>query len=355
MNYEKLRDLTDRTELRERLTDILTRTSCKGISAAVCGEASVLLKCAAGVRDGETSDPITTESVFWGDQLAAPILAYMAWKLHEIGAFDLYRPLSEYTAEPFLPGERNLSYVTGFSVLTQTSGFPRKKREDGMPTRLELMPSTLFSYSDYALLYLQRAMTQAVGADLQILAEDMIFKPFRMRSSSFVWKPEYADTFAHPHTKGAPNKRVRTDKPNASRYFYTTPTDYCLFLNKIFVPQTSSKCLTPITLEKMLTPSVELYCGLKWTAGFGHHATEKGTLLWQFGDNEGSKSLAFIDKEKDVCVCIMANDARGFHACRAFSKEFLGASPEAWDRYDGFSADKMRYEQKRKSARKKYN
>lgn len=355
MNYTKIQDAAYRASVNERLVGILTRTACKGISAAVCGEASVLLKCAAGVRDGETSDPITTDSVFWGNQLAAPILAYMAWKLHEEGAFDLYRPLSEYMAEPFLPGERNLNCITGLSVLNQTSGLPRKKNTDGMPTHIELMPTTLFSYSDYALLYLQRAITQALGIDLQTLAEDMIFKPFRMRSSSFVWKNEYTETFAHPHVKGVPNRKVRADKPNASRYFYTTPTDYCLFLNKIFVPQTAKKCLTPMTMEKMLQPQTEVYGGLKWTAGLGHLDGKDGTFFWQFGDGEGSKALAFIDKEKDVCACVMVNDAHGFDACQAFFKDALGSSLDAWEKYDGFSLDKLRYEQKKKAACKKYS
>ena len=355
MNYTKIREEKYRASLNDRLVGILTRTTCKGISATLCGEASVLLKCAAGVRSGETSDPMTTESVFWGDQLAAPILAYMAWKLHEDGVMDLYRPLTEYTAEPFLPGERNLDYVTGQAILSQTSGFPRKKNTDGMPTHIEIMPTTLFSYSDYALLYLQRAMTQAAKTDLQTMAGEMVFKPFRMRSSSFVWRPEYEDLFAHPHTKGEPNKKVRADKPNASRYFYTTPTDSCLFLNKIFVPQTSKKCLTPMTLEKMLQPQTELYSGLKWTAGFGHYESKDGLFLWQFGDNEGSKSLAFIDKEQDICGCVMVNDDHGFDTCRAFLKDALGSSLEAWDKYDGFSLEKLRYEQKLKAARKKYS
>lgn len=355
MNYARIRDEKYVASLPERLAGILTRTACKGISAAVCGEASVLLKCAAGVRDGETSEPMTTDCVFWGDQLSAPILAYMAWKLHEEGRFDLYKPLSDYMAEPFLPGERNLNYITGLSVLTQTSGLPRKKNKDGMPTHIELMPTTMFSYSDFALLYLQRAMAQATGTDLQTMAEETIFKPFRMKSSSFVWRAEFEDLFAHPHSKGQPNRKVRADKPNASRYFYTTPTDYCLFLNKIFVPQTSQKCLTPLTLEKMLKPQTEVYNGLKWTAGLGICEGKDGTFFWQFGDNEGSKALAFIDKANDVCVCVAVNDEHGFDGCRAFLKDALGSSLEAWEKYDGFSLDKMNYDRKRKAACKKYS
>lgn len=354
MNYSKLQDEKYIASLTDRLTGILTRTACKGISVAVCGEASVLLKGAAGVQSGATSDPLTSESIFWGDQLAAPVVAYAAWKLHEDGILDLNRPLTEYTAEPFLPGERNLDYVTGRSVLSQTSGFPLKKNET-MPTHIELMPNTMFSYSNYALLYLQRAMEQAARTDLQTLADELVFKPFRMYSSSFVWKDEYADRFAHPHIKGTPNLKVWAEKPNASRYFYTTPTDYCLFLNKLFVPQTSRKCLAPLTLEKMLQPQVELYGKLKWTAGIGLSEEKNGKIFWHFGDNEGSKSLAFIDCTKDVCVCVMINDSHGFDACRAFLKDALDEPLNAWEKYSGFSIEKTLYEQKLRAARKKYS
>lgn len=354
MNYSKIREEKYRASLNERLTGILTRTTCKGISGAVCGTASALLQCAAGIRNGETNDPITADSVFWGDQLAAPVVAYLAWKLHEDGVLDLNRPLTEYTAEPFLPGERNLDYITGRSILSHTSGLPLKKQKD-LPTHIEIMPTTLFSYSNYAFLYLQRAMEQATKTDLQTLADEMIFKPFRMRSTSFVWKPEFEDRFAHPHVKGVPNLRVRAEKPNASRYFYTTPTDYCLFLNKLFVPQTSAKCLAPVSLERMLAPQVELYEGLQWTPGIGRYESKDGLFFWQFGDGEGSKALAFVDVDQDLCACVMVNDESGFDACRAFLKDALGSSLEPWEKYSGFSLDKMKYEQKRKAARKKYS
>ncbi len=354
MNYAKIRDEAYRSGLTDRLTGILTRTVCKGISVAICGEASVLLKGAAGIQSQTDNAPLTTESVFWADQLAAPVVAYVAWKLHEDGVFDLNRPLTEYTAEPFLPGERNLNYVTGRSVLSQTSGFPIKKHPT-MPTHMELMPTTAFSYSNYALLYLQRAIEQATKTDFQTLAENLVFKPFRMYSTSFVWKDEYIDRFAHPHVKGEANLKVRAEKPNASRFFYTTPTDYCLFLNKLFVPQTSRKCLAPMTLEQMLQPQIELFGGLRWTAGIGLFEGKEETLYWQFGDDEGSKSLAFIDKNADICACVMANDSHGFDALQAFLKDAMGEPLRPWEKYRGFSLEKAAFDRKIKAAKKKYN
>ena len=353
MNYAKIRDEKYKEELNQKLTGILTRTLCKGISAAVCGEASVLLKCAAGIQSNKDDSPLTCDSVFWADQLAAPIVAYVAWKLHEKGVIDLNRPLTQYTAEPFLPGERNLDYVTGRAVLSQTSGFPMKKHPT-MPTHLELMPTTAFSYSNYALLYLQRAIEQAANTDFQSLAEDIVFKPFRMHSSSFVWRDDFADRFAHPHVKGEANLKVRAEKPNASKFFYTTPTDYCLFLNKLFVPQTSQKCLAPMTLQQMLQPQIELFGGLKWSAGIGYGEEKEGVYYWQFGDNEGSKSLAFIDTNADLCVCVMANDAHGFDAIRAFLKDSVGVFAP-WEKYSGFSLEKAAFDHKIKAAKKKYN
>ena len=354
MKYDKIRDEKYAASLNDRLTGIITRTVCKGVSVSVCGEASVLLKGAAGIQSNEDNSPMTAESVFWGEQLAAPVVAYAAWKLHEDGILDLYRPLTEYTAEPFLPGERNLDYVTGQAILSQTSGFPMRKNPT-MPTHLELMPTTLFHYSNYALLYLQRAMEQATKTDLQTLTDELVFKPFRMHSSSFVWKEDYADRFAHPHVKGEANLKVRAEKPNASKFFYTTPTDYCLFLNKLFVPQTSRKCLTPITLEKMLKPQVELYGGLKWTAGMGLSEEKSGKIYWQFGNDEGSKALAFIDPSADLCVCVASNDDHGFDACKAVLKDAFGESLRAWDKYDGFSLEKAAFDRKVKAAKKKYS
>ncbi len=353
MEYSKIRQADYQESLSQRLTGILTRHRCKGISVSVCGEASVLLKGAAGIQSNSDNSPLTAESIFWGDKLAAPVVAYVAWKLHEQGTFDLNRPLTQYTPEPFLPGERNLEYVTGRSVLSQTSGFPLKKHPS-MPTHLQWMPTTVFSYSDYALLYLQRTIEQAAKTDFQTLAEEIVFQPFRMKSSSFVWKDEFADRFAHPHIKGEANLKVRAEKPNTSKFFYTTPTDYCLFLNKLFVPQTSQKCLAPITLEQMLQPQIELFGGLKWSAGIGYYEGKDGVFYWHFGDNEGSKSLAFIDTSADLCLCAMANDEHGFDAIRAFLKDGMGQPLKAWEIYRGFSLKKAAFERTRAAAQKKY-
>ncbi len=353
MKYDKIHDEKYTSSLTDRLTGILTRHVSKGISVAICGEASVLLRGCAGVQSQTDSSPVTNDTVFWGHQLSLPVVAYVAWKLHEDGIVDLYRPLTQYTAEPFLPGERNLDYVTGLSVLSQTSGFPMKKHPT-LPTHLELMPTTLYSPSDYALVYLQRALEQATRTDFQTLAEETVFKPFRMNSSSFVWRADYADRFAHPHIKGEANQKVRAEKPNASKFFYTTPTDYCLFLNKLFVPQTSRKCLAPLNLQKMLTPQTELYGGLQQAAGIGLYRDKTDLLYWQYGDGEGTKSLAFIDPSAGLCGCVMCNDANGFSALESFLKEVAGGAPY-WEKYSGFSLEKAAFDRKVKSAKKKYS
>lgn len=339
----------------QRISAILSRTGCKGLSVAFCGTDRILLSGCGGVQNGQTCDPVTENTVFWGDQLAAPVAAYVAWKLNEDGIVDLNRPLTEYTAEPFLPGERNLDYVTGRAVLSQTSGFPMRK-DPAMPTHIELMPTTLFSYSAYALLYLQRALEQAAKCDFQTLAQEIVFRPFHMNDSSFVWRPDYADRFAHPHdAKGQPLLKVQAEKPNISRYFYTTPRDYCLFLNKLFVPQTSKKCLTPLMLERMLAPQIALYGGLKWANGIGLYETAADRMLWQFGDHEGTKALAFVDRNADVAGCVTVNDLHGMAAAQMLMKECTGSPLAAWEEYDGFSFAKLEYDRKVRAAKKKYS
>ena len=104
----------------------------------------------------------------------------------------------------------------------------------------------------------------------------------------------------------------------------------------------------------MLQPQVELFSGLKWTAGMGAFEGKDGQFYWQFGDNEGSKSLAFIDPAADLCVCVMANDSHGFDTIRAFLKDALGQPFAPWEKYSVFSLKKAAFDRKINAAKKKY-
>lgn len=355
MNFEKLNDPAFCASVPGRISGILEKSGCPGLSVSVCGADRVLLECAGGTVNSSTCDPVTAGSVFWGDQLAAPVVAYLTWKLTEEGLFDPDRPLIDYFETPFLPEQKGRDRLTANTVLTQTSGLPRRKDPD-RPICFEIEPGTVFSYSNYALLVLQRALEGCLKADLQTAAEQYVFRPFRMNASSFVWKDAFEASFAYPHDgKGTVNLRVRAEKPNAGKYFYTTPHDYCLFLNKLCTEQSSRKCLSSEMRARMLRPRTELYRNLRWAAGIGSVSEGESETIWQFGDQDGTKSLAFADLSRGVCGCAMSNGEHGFRACQEIWKELLGEKLPAWEAYSRFSLEKAAFELRQRSARKKFS
>ncbi len=356
MDYPHLRDQNYlQFELKKKLTDILGKTGAKGLSVAVCGKTSRIAAASDGIISAATCEPVTENTVFWADGLAAPILAYAAFKLQEQGRLDLTAPLCRYLSEPFLPGDRDLPKVTGQMVLTHTAGLPMRKNPDG-PTKLILPPGTYFSYSALGILYLQRVMEQITGQDLQTYLQDTIFRPFRMASTSLVWKEDFTGRFAYPHDKkGKENHYIKAEKPNASRYFYTTPSDYCAFLNKLFAPQTSPKyCLSSESLAQLLLPCTSLYGNLHWARGIGA-AEEKGSVrYWTFADQEGSKALAMIDPGANIGICVLSNGNEGRKACEVLLRELTGTAFSPSLNYFGPSLKKAAWKAKGKLMQKKF-
>ena len=59
-----------------------------------------------GVRDAATKAPVTSDVMFEAASMSKPVFAYVVMKLCESGVMSLDAPLTKYTPERFLAGDR---------------------------------------------------------------------------------------------------------------------------------------------------------------------------------------------------------------------------------------------------------
>src|SRR5262245_50587400 len=167
-----------------------------------------------GVRNIETKDPVTHDTIFQAASLSKQVTAYAAFALRKAAKLDFDRTLVTYVDD--LEDERARK-VTVRNVLSHISGFPNWRSGTTKQLAPEFEPGSKFQYSGEGFFYLQRVLEQVTGLGFCDVIDQLVFQPLAMTSSSMIWKPELADRYALPHDRRG---EVRTNWDKAARYLH---------------------------------------------------------------------------------------------------------------------------------------
>jgi len=290
-----------------------------------------------GVRNFETNDPVTRDTVFQAASLSKQATAYAAFALGDAGKLDFDRTLVSYVDD--LPDPR-ARRVTLRHVLSHTSGFPNWRDDDaGAKLVPEFEPGSKFQYSGEGFFYLQRILEQVTGQGFCEIVDGLVFKPLGMNSSSMIWKPELAGRFAIPHgRRGEPRKnwdqspkrlyeiakrkgqsvtawkyadyaaatREAGDPPtpnymlpNAAASMVTTAPDYARFL------------AAAIRNPDIRKEQIRIRPLLGWGLGWGIERIGTREYVWQWGDNGGYKNFVAAEPASGDAVFVFTNGDSG--------------------------------------------
>jgi len=291
---------------------------------------------ALGVRNVETKDPVTRETVFQAASLSKQATAYAAFALREAGKLDFDRTLVSYVDDLANESARR---VTLRHVLSHSSGFPNWRSEAGAQLVPEFEPGSKFQYSGEGFFYLQRILEQVTGQGFCEIMDRMVFQPLGMNSSSMMWKPELADRFALPYDRrGEPRKnwdktprrlheiakrkgqsvtawkyadyqaatREAGDPPtpnnmipNAAASMVTTAPDYARFL------------AAAIRNPDIHKEQIRIRPLLGWGLGWGIERARGREYVWQWGDNGGYKNFVVAEPASGDAVFVFTNGDSG--------------------------------------------
>ena len=281
--------------IQKELPALLPQAFVPGATIALIEGRSVAWQGAFGLKNAETGEPMTMDTVFEAASLSKPVFAYGVMKLVGRGLLDLDRPLVEYIDEsslqqaypPTRNGDPRYKKITARHVLTHSTGFPNWFRGGGMVFNFD--PGERFSYSGEAYSFLAAVVEKITGKTFNDFMTETVLTPLGMEDSSYVWLDKYEKRFSSAHNSaGGRVARGKAARPMPGASLYTTAMDYAKFL----VALLNGQDLTETAWKSMLSPQIEVFTRdrgnekvFDWGLGVGLHQTEKGLAFWHWGDN----------------------------------------------------------------------
>lgn len=321
-----------------------------GVSIAVIDNFKIAWSKAYGLRDAETKEPVTLETLFQAGSISKPVAAMVALKKVEKGRLALDEninnkltswklPDNEFTANKKVTLVNLLSHTAGLTV----HGFPGYAVGEKLPTlpqvldgvepantaavRVDMDPGTKFRYSGGGTTIMQLAVMDIEKKPFPQIAKETVLAPLEMTNSTYE-QPLPPDW----HKRAAAGYRSDGSEVEGKRHIYpemaaaglwTTPIDLAKFAIEIqlSLQGKSNKVLSQDMTEKMLTPFIEDFVAL----GFFIDKKGKAIYFQHGGADEGFRAQLMAHKTKGYGAVVMVNSDNGQimnEILRSIAKEY---------------------------------
>jgi CubicO group peptidase (beta-lactamase class C family) len=184
-------------DLERYIPEYMREENIPGVAIALIRDGEVVWTEGFGVANALTHQPVTPETLFEVASNSKVVTAYIALRLVDQGVLSLDEPLNAYLPEPWLPASEYRDAITLRHVLSHSSGLGH-----GTTSRENLFaPGRGYSYSAVGFQYLQTVIEQVTGESLEQVAQELVYTPLGMSSSSFVNRVEFIPRTANGHLR----------------------------------------------------------------------------------------------------------------------------------------------------------
>jgi CubicO group peptidase (beta-lactamase class C family) len=173
----------------------MAQESVPGVAIAIIRDGRTAWVKGFGLASQLTRRPVRDNTIFEVASNSKAMTAFIALRLVDEGTLDLDEPLSRYLAEPWLPPSEYRDTITLRHCLSHSAGFGHNttSRETLFP------PGSRYSYSAIGIAYVQEVLERVSGMPLDRLADDLLFGPLDMTSSSFINRAPLSAQTANGH------------------------------------------------------------------------------------------------------------------------------------------------------------
>lgn len=334
------------TTLESRMKEL----NVPGVSIAVFDNNEILWSKGYGLKNKETGEKVTENTIFQAASISKPVTSVAAFKLIEDNKLTLDEnvnlklkrwqvPDNEFTKKEKVTPSWIMSHTSGLS----TSGFQGYCQKDSIPTLIEILqgseitnsepvrviqkPGESELYSGGGMEVLQMLMEDVSGKEFSQLMNDLVLNPTGMKSSSFNYPlPEPLHNLT---TKGYDEEgnvvcggyHIYPEKAAAG--LWTTPSDLAYFmiaLGKSYRGEDTS-LLKQSSAQTMMT-RVPNAGG----TGIGIDGDGEAFRFRHNGGNAGFRCYAVSFANTGRGVIIMTNSDNGFQLIheivRAVAREY---------------------------------
>jgi len=325
-----------------------------GLSVAVIKDFKIDWARAYGIKDLDTNEPVTTETLFQAGSISKSVNATVAMKKVEQGRISLDEnindkltswklPDNEFTAKKKVTLKNLLSHTGGTTV----HGFPGYAIDEKLPTlqqvldgvkpantaavRVDFEPGSKYRYSGGGTTIAQLAIMDIEKKPYPEIASETVLVPLGMTSSTYSqplpsdWRKKAATGYRA--TGREVDGKIHIYPEMAAAGLWTTPTDLAKFgiEMELSLLGRSNKVLSKESVEKMTTPVID-QAGL----GFFIDKRTNTTYFGHDGADEGFRAQMVFNKDKGFGAVVMVNSDNGqimMEVIRAIAREY------GWDDY----------------------
>jgi CubicO group peptidase (beta-lactamase class C family) len=318
------------------LQERMVRYKVPGVSIAVIKDFKVEWAKGYGVKDIETREPVTTETLFQAGSISKPVAAMVALKKVEEGKIALDENINKYLTSWKLPDNEFTAKkkVTLANLLSHTGGltvhgFPGYAAGKELPTipqvldglppantpavRVNMEPGTRYRYSGGGTTIAQLAITDIEKRPYPEVARETVLKPLNMTMSTYSQPlpDDVRKAAASGHRPGGTlvEGKIHIYPEMAAAGLWTTPTDLAMFAIEVQLSLLgkSNKVITKDTAQKMVTPFIDGLSGL----GFFIERKAGATYFGHGGADEGFRAQLLVHRDKGYGAVVMVNSDNG--------------------------------------------
>ncbi len=277
---------------------------------------------AIGVASKSKIDTVTHSTIFQAASLSKPITAYIALKLADKGVLNINKPLQSYLPYNRLDSTEFGNLITAKHILSHTSGLPNWGSKF---LTMHFKPGLGWRYSGEGYVYLAKVLENITKTPFEKLAQELVFSPLKMNSTSFVWKSEFENLIADGHSElEQPFTSWKPNKPNAAASLLTNAKDYATFLKAVLngtglSKQSHQLMLTPFGSAQTPETSFATAPYITWGLGVGLEHQQNTTNFWHWGDNGTFKAFMYVMPKTQEGLVYFCNSENGL----SITKEVL--------------------------------
>ncbi len=305
-------------DLEENIPMIMEKAMIPGLSIALIRDGEVFWANSYGVKNIDTAESVTVETIFEAASLSKPVFSYAVLKLVERGEVELDRPLVDYASDSYIENnflgkkidDERFRKITARMIMSHSPGFPNWRGQN--PLLINFEPGEKFSYSGEGFGYLQKIVEKITGLDLNEFMHREVFEPLEMTHSSYVWQEQYDALASSPHDmmREAGEKR-KPGTGHAAATLHTTAIDFAKFMTALM----NFRDVQASTVDSLFSPQVivnpEESDKIAWGLGFGLQHTRDGLSCWHWGDNMVFRCLFVAYPTSKIGVVYFTNSYYG--------------------------------------------
>ncbi len=323
--------------LTSAIKNLMNKADVKGLAITVFNSKKPVYMNTFGFSDVENNKKLDLHTNLYGASLSKAVFAVVVMKLVDEGVISLDKPLQSYLPKPIYEYEPKVWHedfkelkdypeytkITARMCLDHTTGLPNWRWfESDEKLRIKFEPGSRYSYSGEGLTYLQVVLEKITGKPLEELAQERVFKPLGMTSSSYKWQEKFEKDYAYGYDEEG--KKQEKDKDNAPRgagTLETTIEDYSKFLSAIL----NKKILSSKSYKELFSPQIRIHSKnqfgpgaledgnwydnleLSYGLGWGLVKSPYGPGAFKEGQGSGFQNYSIVFPDKGIGMLIMSN------------------------------------------------